>query len=170
MRIAFNRNLLIVIGSLAALGAGASLYANVRQKGKDRKAAAILKEVRKLISPASSGLQAETAFSLDYKEQVLSRISGKVIVLSTSMATRKATSIHNAFAGWWQGGDDEDAIYGVFRSLKDKVQVSQVATAYYDRYRVNLIDKLYDKLTESEVKIILDIIKKLPAYRKSTNA
>ena len=44
------------------------------------------------------------------------------------------------------------------------MQVSQVAEAYAVQYS-NLIEKLYDKLSNEEIKKVLQIVKRLPAYR-----
>ncbi len=162
-----NRRVLIAIGGFAALGAGYSIYANVRQGRKDKLASALISEIKKAILPSSSGLVAENAFDINYSDEVLKRIPGQVFVLSSSVASKMASEIHDAFGAWWQGGDDEDKLYGIFRRLKDKVQVSQVARAYYSHHKINLIDKLYDKLTNKEVGKILSIVKGLPAYRKA---
>ncbi len=166
MRLRFNRNTLVVIGSLAAMGAAYTTYASYKGRHQDRLAAALLKELRKKFNPGIYGLSAEAAFDLDYKDRVLRKVSGQVAILSSDEALKKAQSIHSSFAHWLRGGDDEDRIYGVFRSLDDKVQVSQVAQAYYRKYHVNLIDKLEDKLTEEEINIILEIVKNLNPYTR----
>lgn len=162
-----NRNVMIAIGSLAAIGAGATMYINVKQGRKDELAHALIREVKKVLQPSSAGLMAENAFGIHYAEETLGRVQGKILMLKEAVTNGMAQEIHNSFGGWWQGGDDEDRLYGIFRKLKDKVQVSQVAKAYYNKYRVNLIDKLYDKLTDKEVGIILDIVGQLPNYRRS---
>lgn len=163
-----NQKILITIGSLAAMGAGYSIYANVQQGKKDELSSLLLREIRKVIEPSSSGLMAENAFSIHYQDEVLKKVAGKVFLLSKSAAFKMAQEIHQAFGAWWQGGDDENKLYGIFRKLRDKVQVSQVASAYYELHKVNLIDKLYDKLENKEVTILLGIVKKLPPYKRQS--
>tara|TARA_R110002012_G_scaffold284527_1_gene475325 strand:- start:83 stop:601 length:519 start_codon:yes stop_codon:yes gene_type:complete len=50
---------------------------------------------------------------------------------------------HNAGTGW---GTDEVKIEGAFRSMPDKVAVSQVADSYYKRYSMDLYADLLDEL------------------------
>lgn len=142
-----------------------SLYGHLRRKRKDAIASELLHEVTKLIKPATAGLLSEDAFDIHYADKVLSKVGGKVLQLKTSAASKFAQRIHSAWGAWYQGGDDEDKIYGVFRELKDKVQVAQVAAAYQQLYKENLIDKLHNKFTGSEVKKVLDIVKPLPSFR-----
>ena len=142
-----------------------ALYGSVRRKRKDAIASQLLREVTRIVKPATSGLLSEDGFDVHYADKVLSKVSGRVITLKTSAASKLAQRIHGAWGAWYQGGDDEDKIYGVFRQLKDKVQVSQVAGAYQELYKKNLIDKLHDRFTKSEVQKVLDIVKPLPSYR-----
>ena len=92
-------------------------------------------------------------------------VNREVLVLKTSTASRYADQIHKAWGSWYEGGDDEEKVYGVFRKLKDKVQVSQVAKAYQETFSKNLIDTLKDRFDKSEITIVLNIIKALPNYR-----
>lgn len=142
-----------------------SIYGNVRRKRKDNIASELLREVTRIIKPATSGILSEDAFDIHYVDQVLSKVRATVLKLKTSVASKLAKRIHSAWGAWYQGGDDEDKVYGVFRELKDKVQVSQVAKAYQQLYKKNLIDKLNERFTKSEVKKVLDIVKPLPSYR-----
>ena len=50
---------------------------------------------------------------------------------------------NNAGTGW---GTDEVKIEGAFRSMPDKVAVSQVADSYYKRYSMDLYADLLDEL------------------------
>ncbi len=162
-----NQKTLIVIGSVAALGAAYSIYAKVQQGRKDQLASALIRAIQKAIEPASSALAAEDAFDIHYTDQVLKKIPGQLYLLSLSETTKLANQIHSSFGSFWSGGDDEDQLYGIFRKLKDKVQVSQVAKAYYTRYKINLIDKLHDQLNNREVDVILGIVQELADYRKA---
>ena len=103
-------------------------------------------------------------FNNVYKNRVLQSVSQTVITLKTQTAIGYASQIYSALNPWYLN-DDEEKIYGVFRSLKDKVQVSQLVFAYQEEYGSNLIDVLKDRLSTSEIKIIMGIVAKLPPYR-----
>lgn len=86
-------------------------------------------------------------------------------MLTVASAKAFAKDIRDSW-GFWD--DDEDKIKGVFRALKDKVQVSQVSYQYYHDPKggkINLIDDLKARLSKEEVGQILEIEKKLPKYR-----
>ena len=117
------------------------------------------------MATTANNLDAENAFNIYYLTKVLQNVNGQVIAMSESSATSYAKQINKAWGAWYEGGDDEDAVYAVFRKLKDKVQVSQVAKAYQSTYSKNLIDTIKDRLSEDEIKIILNIIGQIPNYR-----
>ncbi len=160
-----KRNLLKIGGGVAIVGLGASIYMVWNKRHKDKLAAEILRELSKLIKPSTSGLLSESAFDIHYKDEVLKKVNGRVLTIRADTASKYADQIHAAWAGWWKGGDDENKVYAVLRKLKDKVQVSQVAKAYQASFKVNLIDKLYERLDEKEVKKVLTIVRNLPGYR-----
>ncbi|MEO9870352.1 MAG: hypothetical protein ABJQ69_03555 [Ekhidna sp.] len=160
-----NRNTLKIAGTMAGIGLGISVYVVWDKKRKDKLASEILKQLTSLIKPFTSGLLSESAFDIHYKEAVLQKVNARVLTIRTDTAAKYADQIHQAWAGWWRGGDDENKVYAVFRKLKDKVQVSQVAKAYQDSFQVNLIDKLHERLDEKEIKKILAITRNLPGYR-----
>ncbi len=137
----------------------------VNKNQKDKLASALMYEISKIVSPATNGLQAEDAFDTDYYNEVLRRVKGKVWVMKKRKASDHAARIHSAWGAWYEGGDDEGKVYGVFRALQDKVQVSQVAKAYQDDHGFNLIDKLNERFDETEVNKVLTIVQELPAYR-----
>lgn len=85
-------------------------------------------------------------------------------MLTVASAKGFAKDIRDA---WGVIDDDENKIYSVFRALKDQVQVSQVAFQYYvtSTDKINLIDDLKSRLSKEEVGQVLEIVKKLPAYR-----
>ena len=159
-----SQRLKIASGIVGVLLAG-SIYGHVRRRKKDKVASELLREVSKIVKPTTEGLLSEDAFDIHFVDEVLKKVKGKVLTLSKSAATKFAERIHGAWGAWYQGGDDETKVYAVFRELKDKVQVSQVAKAYQDAYAENLIDTLNDRFGDSEVKKVLDIIKPFPTYR-----
>lgn len=143
---------------------GLSLYYKARRAKRDKLATKLIREVTKLVNPATAGLLAEDAFDIHFKHKVLEKVRGKILVLKSYKAKQHAERIYDAWSFW---GDDESQVYSVFRQLRDKVQVSQVARAYQDAYGDNLIDKLNDKMDDEEVETILKIVRPLPAYRKA---
>ena len=155
-------NMMAVIVGLAVVG---TAYKHMQRRRRDKIASELLREISRIIKPATEGLISENAFDIYYAEEVLKKINAQVLVLKKEVAIRWAKEIHAAWGAWYEGGDDENKVYGVFRSLKDKVQVSQVARAYQELYGENLVDKLYDKFDESEIKKVLGIVRGLPAYR-----
>ncbi|MGB3467073.1 MAG: hypothetical protein WBA74_17460 [Cyclobacteriaceae bacterium] len=147
---------------------GWCLYEIVRYykiKRQDLLASLLLEELTKLLNPATSGLLSEEAFSIHYKQKVLATVRGSVLTLQPSVAARYAEQVYNSFGNWISGGDDEQKVYAVFTQLKDKVQVSQVATAFLDQYGRSLIDKLHEKFDSGEISKILTIVSTKPPYR-----
>ena len=125
----------------------------------------LLSAIQAQIQPISSGLTSQNAFDIHYLNKVLQTVNREVLVLKTSTASRYADQIYKSWGSWYEGGDDEEKVYGVFRKMKDKVQVSQVAKAYQETYSKNLIDTLKDRFEKDEITIVLNIIKALPNYR-----
>lgn len=159
---------LCIAGGLTASLLGAVIYFNLKRKGQDKKAGTFLRKLSEIIKPETAGLLSEQAFDIHYTDELLKRVTGSVIKLKTSAANDLATVIHSAFQPWYYGGDDENKIYGVFRKLKDKVQVSQVAAAYEQVHGVNLLDKFNERLGGDEIAIILNIVKALPSHRRTS--
>ncbi|WP_027395135.1 hypothetical protein [Aquimarina latercula] len=140
-------------------------YITLRNKRRNKLASSLLGELSKSLNPEGKGLESEAALDVKYVEKVFNSLSGKVVVLKGSTATRYANEIHQAFKPWYRGGDLEENVYAVFRNLKDKVQVSQVAKAYQREHKLNLRDQLKDRFDKSEIKTVLGIISRLPKYR-----
>ena len=139
-----------------------STYRHFHRRKENKLAKQLIGQLQKLLNPASAGLLSEDGFDIYYLDKVRQQVRSGLIVLHEAVAIRYAQDIHDSFSFW---GDDEQRIYSVFRSLKDKVQLSQVARAYHDKYKANLIDVLSDRLSESEVSTILQITASLPNYR-----
>lgn len=154
-----------VVGASVGVLLVGSTVLSVRQRKRDTRTAKLLTAIKEQIQPISNGLTAQNAFDIHYLNKVLQAVSSEVLVLKSSTASRYADQIHKSWGSWYQGGDDEEKVYGVFRKMKDKVQVSQVAKAYQDAYSKNLIDTLKDRFSKEEITIVLNIIKVLPNYR-----
>ena len=135
-----------------------------KRKAKDQKAIAFFSELQRDIAPDSVGLIESNAFDIRYFETTGKKLGKPLYMLTAASAKTFAKDIHDA---WGVFDDDEAKIYSVFRALKDQVQVSQVAYHYYQssKDKINLIDDLKGRLSKEEVSQVLEIVKKLPAYR-----
>ncbi len=161
-----NPKILITIGVLSIGGVwiGVAVYKN-KMKKRDQKAIAFFSELQRDIVPGSVGLVESNAFDIRYWENVGKKLKKPMFMLTVASAKAFAKEIRDS---WGIFDDDEDKIKGVFRALKDHVQVSQVAYQYYyasQKDKINLIDDLKGRLSPSEVGEIMEIVKKLPAYR-----
>lgn len=154
----------IIGASVGSLLIGTT-YFSVRKRSRDLRTSKLLSAIQAQIQPISSGLTSQNAFDIHYLNKVLQTVNREVLVLKTSTASRYADQIYKSWGSWYQGGDDEEQVYGVFRKMKDKVQVSQVAKAYQETYSKNLIDTLKDRFDNEEITIVLNIVKALPNYR-----
>lgn len=82
------------------------------------------------------------------------------VLLTKESAERLANQIQNAL-GYWITNDNETAIYGVFRQLQHKTQVSFLADTYFRLFKDDLYNKLEDKLSDSELAIVNGIVNNL---------
>ena len=155
--------------NITGIGLGALLLGTtllvLRKKARDERARVLLAALQVELQPASSGLASQNAFNIHYLDKVLQNTKGDVLVLKKSAAAAYAKQLHSAWKPWYLGGDDEDQVYSVFRRLKDKVQVAQVAKVYQEYYTKNLIDTLRSQLEKTEITKVLQIVKALPNYR-----
>lgn len=160
-----NKKALIIGGvvTIAGVWIGVAVF-NKKRKNRDRLAIAFFSELQRDIAPDSVGLVESNAFDIRYWENVGKKIKKPMYMLTVASAKAYAKDIRDS---WGVFGDDEDKIKGVFRALKDQVQVSQVAFQYYQASteKINLIDDLKSRLSKDEVGEILEITKKLPQYR-----
>ena len=85
-----------------------------------------------------------------------------VIKLQDAEARNYADKIEKA---WGKFNDDEDAIYAVFRNIKDNYALSQVASAYEALKYGNLLNALEDKLSTDEQNEIYKIVRLYKPYR-----
>jgi hypothetical protein len=161
-----NRTKVILIqGIVVTIGTGILLlFVHGKMNAHDSKAIAFFSELQRVIAPDSVGLIESNAFDIRYWENTGKRLKEPLYMLTTASAKAFAKDIHDS---WGILDDNEDKIYGVFRALKDQVQVSQVAYHYYGSSpdKINLIDDLKGRLNTTEVSQVLDIVRKLPPYR-----
>lgn len=66
-------------------------------------------------------------------------------------------------------GTDTDTIKSIFRNLKDKVQIAQIADSYQRNYKISLLDAIKDensfKAGGSDMNELLDIMISKPNFR-----
>jgi len=87
---------------------------------------------------------------------------GVKTILTINAAQLAAKTIWDA---WGIFNDNEEQVYGVFRSLKTQAQVSEVAQLYYDTYHEDLLESLKNRLSESEFSVIAKMVNKLPVNK-----
>jgi hypothetical protein len=87
-----------------------------------------------------------------------------IILLRDEYVTLNRKRLNAAIKG---AGTDEDAIKDVFRALKDKVQMAQVAESYRKNYNINLLEDMLGDMDEdsADMNDIRDIIMSKPNYR-----
>ncbi len=85
-----------------------------------------------------------------------------IIKLKDEIARQYADKIDKA---WGYANDDEEGVYQVFRELKDQYQLSQIASSYNAVYKVPLLQKLKEKLSDSEQDVIYKIGVQYKPYR-----
>jgi hypothetical protein len=85
--------------------------------------------------------------------------SSKSVNLLTPIASDNAArTIEEAFGVF---NDDEEQIFGVFRNLTNKVQVSQIAASYLKLFNTDLASELIQRLGKSEQVILFNITESL---------
>lgn len=160
-----NSKIFLIEGLVVVLGISTlMIVVHRKKKKKDQLAIAFFSELQRDIAPDSVGLVESNAFDIRYWETIGKKIGKPMYMLTTASAKAFAKDIKDS---WGILDDDENKIYGVFRALKDHVQVSQVAYQYYNfsTDKINLIDDLKSRLSTDEVGQVLAIVKALPAYR-----
>lgn len=132
---------------------------------RDRLASGIYAALQSELAPAGRGIDSIAALRGTYLDHLKNKGTGKFLILKNSTLHQLAKQLHSAWKPWYLGGDDEAKVYGIFRGLKDRVQVSQLATTYKNRYARSLTEVLKERLDDKELKIVLGLIEKLPKYR-----
>lgn len=157
-----NRGQIKVVGGIIGIGLALSAYSHLLRKRKDKLATKLLNTLNRKFHPGTVGLKAEKAFDIYYIDHLKNNVKGSLLLLQPSAAAKYAADIHSA---WSWINDDENKVYAVFRKLKDKAQVAQIARAYQANFAANLIDQLNDQLSKKEIGKVLQIVTSLPDYR-----
>lgn len=149
-----HQSLLLGLGILGT-GLASVIVIKAIKKGRSRKASRFLAELERVLIPAKA-LNSTPALNIRHWKSA----SGER--LSAKAAQEHAKTIQSAWGTWYWPNDDEDKVYGVFRAIQNQAQVSQVADAYYQLSKVNLMDELRSRLDSDELKRVLSIINTLP--------
>ncbi|QKX05371.1 hypothetical protein HN014_10740 [Aquimarina sp. TRL1] len=140
------------------------LYRHFTKRKQKRLSVKMQQALLQKFNPEKGFLQ-EKAFDETYAERVIKIVPERIAILKPGVAQNKAKLLHSGFKPWYVwGGDNEQLIYGVLTSLKDKVQVSQVAKAYLDLYKVPLKEQLQKELDTKEIGKVLSIVTRLNPY------
>lgn len=78
--------------------------------------------------------------------------------LGLNAANLYAEKLHQAMRGL---GTDEEMIYSTFGTLRNKGQISEIASQYFLKYKRDLRTDILNELNKKEVSILMDIINKL---------
>lgn len=79
--------------------------------------------------------------------------------IGDSVANQYAKDIRSAFGIF---NDNEDSIYTTFAKLKNKMNISEVAEAYYKNYNSHLLPDLLNRLSDKEKALLQNVINNLP--------
>lgn len=89
-----------------------------------------------------------------------------VILLVNDAITTNRKALYKAIKGL---GTDTDSVKNIFRNLKDKVQIAQVADSYQRNYKTNLLDAIMDEFAfragSDNAKELTEIMKSKPNFR-----
>ena len=92
------------------------------------------------------------------------------LLLTRAQAEKLANDIFDALGYWY---DDEAKIYGVFRSLKTKSQVSFLSDVFNQLHKLDLLEFLRKGkgvmpetgLNDTELSEVIGIVNRLPKYK-----
>lgn len=80
-------------------------------------------------------------------------------IITTSSADLLSKRIYDAMGFF---NDDEAAVFGVFRQLKSKCQVSFLSERFYLIYKKDLLSYLKTYFNQSEMNTVFEIVNRLP--------
>lgn len=148
---------------LAATGLIYLVYRASARK-MDREAAQFIVKLEARQEPTGDQLEGNTGFDTGFAYRMREKYGNRLIQLKPEAAEKLAHKIADAW-GFWD--DSEKEVVSVFRSLNDKVQLSQVAEAYLDTEEVSLLDDLSDRLenTPDTLAKVIALAGDLPAKR-----
>ena len=107
-------------------------------------------------------------YDISYAKEVKEWISPqRIYELHPDKAKQLATKLKEAYGGAWYSNDDEAAVKEVFsKMLKDKVQVSALSKAFWDKYQKDMWKYLSHFLSPGEMEeYVHQPVNQLPDYR-----
>jgi hypothetical protein len=166
-----NERLLIYAGGAAILYFGfAKPILNklgITNSAKDR-------ENERKVNQSDTEPDITNPLSPEYWKLFVKKNPNKGTFLTMAGRDMYATRLHKAMAdGYTQWTDDEAAVYGVFRTLKNWLQISQVADTFQQKYKRDLWQFLKDGdnafspwagLNKGELAIVHDIVYSKPKF------
>jgi flagellar motility protein MotE (MotC chaperone) len=151
-----KKEVLIGIAMVSVVGISSSVYLVSRNRNRDKKSAEFIDELDAKLNPTTSGIDNDDALNQNYHEH-----SDQSNRLDMDSALEFAQNIYDAWGQSWWEDDKEKQVYSALRNLDNKTQLSQVASAYYDQYKVGLREDIKDRMSDSEVSQVMEIINQL---------
>lgn len=157
-----TRKILIITSSaIVVSGIGYITYTKFRNKSEINKIHAALDDRAGSYGSIEdfSGVFAGASYVSKMKKE-----HPELILLKGDYVTDYRKQLYDAM---WGIGTDTDTIKSVFRKLKDKVQVAQIAESYQKNYNINLLDALKGDIDikSDDMKELLDLMIQKPAFR-----
>jgi hypothetical protein len=151
-----KKEVLIGIAMVSVVGISSSVYLVSRNRNRDKKSAEFIDELDAKLNPTTSGIDNDDALNQNYHEH-----SDQSNRLDMDSALEFAQNIYDAWGQSWWEDDKEKQVYSALRNLDNKTQLSQVASAYYDQFKVGLREDIKDRMSDSEVSQVMEIINQL---------
>lgn len=151
----------MLAGGMASLAVIGSTYYHFKRKKQDDIAAKLLVKLKAILNPSADGLLGEVALDPNYHIKMEDKINN-LVKIHPKKAVRAAKKIKGAWKEWYEGGDNEEEVYQVFKNLDNKVAISQVADAYKKYGGLRLA--LKTKLDDDEISEVLKIISSRPSF------
>lgn len=141
--IAIFKIIIPLINSVSKPGGSLNPFADSEKDKKDK--------------AAVEQLTNENYFDSSYYQDLMK--NNTVLILTPSGQKTYSKILYNAKGIF---NDDEAAVYGVFRALKCKTQISSLAKGFFDLYKTDLYGYLENFLNVNELGTIAEITNKLP--------
>jgi len=161
-----NKRKIIIITSLSVVGVATSYFVYTRVRN-DKEIKFINKELE-----GSGGYGTIEDFAEVFEGSAyINKIKAKnpnLILLRNEPITDFRKQLYKAIKGI---GTDSPVILNIFRTLKDKVQVAQIADSYQRNYNENLLEaimgEVYFSPKSNNAKVLLNILKSKTNFRVS---
>jgi len=126
-----DKNKAYIIGGVGAVVLLSFIAYKIYKKNRDNKAIEFFQEAELLLDPTKSS-ESSYAFNTEYWKTVT---SGDIITEASALDVAK--KIREVF-GYW-GGIDEDALFSIYRNLKNIASMSRVADVFAKTYETDLL-------------------------------